>query len=138
MFTMLRGPSVPGSSTGFLIRWPCASASTLCTLLFSTRQKSFMDNTTSAPPGASSTISENIKGKDAEHSRTRDSRMSFRGRSVASVDLFGFPRRRKKEDLMYETAKQLMDTAIKAHMQMFGVDRETASYWIRSASDVMD
>jgi len=37
--------------------------------------------------------------------------MSFRGRSVASVDLFGFPRRRKKEDLMYETAKQLMDTA---------------------------
>jgi hypothetical protein len=54
------------------------------------------------------------------------------------VDLLGFPRRRKKEDLMYETAKQLMDTAIKAHVQMFGVDRETASYWIRSASDVMD
>jgi hypothetical protein len=26
-----------------------------------------MDNTTSAPPAASSTISENIKGKDAEH-----------------------------------------------------------------------
>ncbi len=28
----------------------------------------------------------------------------------------------KKEDAMYETAKQLVDTAIKAHMQMFGVD----------------
>jgi hypothetical protein len=34
----------------------------------------------------------------------------------------------KKEDAMYETAKQLVDTAIKAHMQMFGVDRETARY----------
>jgi hypothetical protein len=43
----------------------------------------------------------------------------------------------KKEDQMYETAKQLMDMAIKAHMQVFGVDRETARYWIRSASDVV-
>jgi hypothetical protein len=43
----------------------------------------------------------------------------------------------KKEDAMCETAKQLVDTAVKAHMQMFGVDRETASYWIRSASDVV-
>jgi len=54
------------------------------------------------------------------------------------VDLFGFPRRRKKEDLMYETAKQLMDTAIKAHMQMHGVDRETARYWVFSASESSD
>ena len=43
----------------------------------------------------------------------------------------------KKEDRMYETAKQLMDTAIKAHMQMFEIDRETAQYWIRSASEVV-
>jgi hypothetical protein len=40
----------------------------------------------------------------------------------------------KREDAMYETAKQLVDTAIKAHLERFGVDRETASYWIRSAS----
>jgi hypothetical protein len=53
------------------------------------------------------------------------------------VDLFGFPRRCKKEDKMYETAKQLVDIAIKAHMQMFGVDPATASYWIRSVSEVM-
>jgi hypothetical protein len=45
--------------------------------------------------------------------------------------------RGKKEDLMYETAKQLVDTAVNTHMQMFGVDRETASYWIRSASEVV-
>jgi len=39
----------------------------------------------------------------------------------------------KREDAMYETAKQLVDTAIKAHMQMFEVDRETARYWVSSA-----
>ncbi len=44
----------------------------------------------------------------------------------------------KKEDSMYETAKLLVDTAIRAHMQMFGVDRETARYWVSSASEVVD
>jgi hypothetical protein len=39
----------------------------------------------------------------------------------------------KKEDAMYETAEQLVGIAIKAHMLKFGVDRETASYWIHSA-----
>jgi hypothetical protein len=39
----------------------------------------------------------------------------------------------KKEDAMYETAKQLVDIAIKTHMQMFGVDYETARYWVCSA-----
>jgi hypothetical protein len=39
----------------------------------------------------------------------------------------------KKEDTMFETAKQLVDIAIKAPLQMFGVDREAASYWIHSA-----
>jgi hypothetical protein len=34
----------------------------------------------------------------------------------------------KREDAMYETAEQLVDIAIKAHMRKFGVDRETASY----------
>jgi hypothetical protein len=38
---------------------------------------------------------------------------------------------------MYEKAKRLVDTAIKAHMQMFGVDRETARYWVCSAADVV-
>ncbi len=44
----------------------------------------------------------------------------------------------KKEDAMYETAKQLVDTTVKAHMQMFRVGRETASYWIRSASETVE
>ena len=44
----------------------------------------------------------------------------------------------KREEAMYETAKQLVDTAIKAHMETFGVDRETATYWIRSASEAVD
>ena len=43
----------------------------------------------------------------------------------------------KKEDAMYATAKQLVDTAINAHMQVFGVDRETARYWVCSASEVV-
>ncbi len=38
---------------------------------------------------------------------------------------------------MYEIAKQLVDTAIKAHMEMFDVDRETARYWVCSAMDVV-
>jgi len=43
----------------------------------------------------------------------------------------------KKEDAMYAAAKQLVDTAIKAHMQVFGVDRETARYWVSSAMEVV-
>jgi len=39
---------------------------------------------------------------------------------------------------MRDTAKVLVDIAIKAHMQQFEVDRETARYWIRSASGVVD
>ena len=39
----------------------------------------------------------------------------------------------KKEDAMWETAKLLVDAAIKAHMQIHDVDRETSSYWINSA-----
>ena len=44
--------------------------------------------------------------------------------------------RRRKQDAMLETAKLLLDTAAKAHMQIHGVDRGTALYWIRSASEV--
>jgi uncharacterized protein (TIGR02246 family) len=44
--------------------------------------------------------------------------------------------RRRKQDAKLETAKLLLDTAAKAHMQIHGVDRETALYWIRSASEV--
>jgi len=43
----------------------------------------------------------------------------------------------KREDAMYETAKHLVDAAVKAHMQMHGVDRETARYLISSAMDVV-
>jgi hypothetical protein len=44
----------------------------------------------------------------------------------------------KKEDAMYETAKQLVDTAVNRHMQMFGIDRETARYWLQSAAEASD
>jgi hypothetical protein len=44
----------------------------------------------------------------------------------------------KREDAMWETAKLLVDTAIKAHMQMHGVDRETARRLIRDAAEVAD
>ena len=38
---------------------------------------------------------------------------------------------------MHETAKQLVDTAIKAHMEIFGVDRKESRYWVCSAMDVV-
>jgi hypothetical protein len=44
----------------------------------------------------------------------------------------------KREDAMYETAKQLVDFAVKAHMEVFGVDRETARYWVNSAMETTD
>jgi hypothetical protein len=44
----------------------------------------------------------------------------------------------KTEDAMWKTAKLLVDAAIKAHMQIHDVDRETASYWISSASEEVD
>jgi hypothetical protein len=39
----------------------------------------------------------------------------------------------QREDAMYETAKQLVDIAIEAHAQKFGIDRETAERWIHDA-----
>jgi hypothetical protein len=39
----------------------------------------------------------------------------------------------RREDAMWETAKLLVDIAIKAHMDVHNVDQKTASYWIRSA-----
>jgi len=42
----------------------------------------------------------------------------------------------KKEEAMWEGAKGLIDSAIKAHMEKYGVDRETARYWINSAAEM--
>jgi hypothetical protein len=39
----------------------------------------------------------------------------------------------KREDEMWESAKLLVDAAIKAHMEKHGVGRESAAYWINSA-----
>ena len=37
---------------------------------------------------------------------------------------------------MLETAKLLLENAVKAHMRIHGVDHDTALYWIRIASEV--
>jgi hypothetical protein len=42
---------------------------------------------------------------------------------------------RRHEEQMRETAKLLLDVAVKAHMKIFSVDRETASYWVRRAAE---
>jgi hypothetical protein len=42
-----------------------------------------------------------------------------------------------KEDAMYETAKLLVESAIRAHMEQFNVSREVAGYWIRSGCEVV-
>jgi len=39
----------------------------------------------------------------------------------------------KRDDAMYESAKRLVDIAIKAHMKMFAVERDISRYWISSA-----
>ncbi len=44
--------------------------------------------------------------------------------------------RRRKQDAMLETAKLLLENAVKAQMQIHGVDHDTALYWIRIASEV--
>jgi hypothetical protein len=44
----------------------------------------------------------------------------------------------QKEDAMWNSAQLLVDTAIHAHMQMHGVDRETARYWVSSAAETVD
>ncbi len=41
----------------------------------------------------------------------------------------------QKEDAMYETAKQLIESAVTAHMELFNVSREIAGYWIRGAAE---
>ena len=44
----------------------------------------------------------------------------------------------KKEDAMWETGKLLVDTAIKAHMQLHNVGRDTALRLLRDAAEVTD
>lgn len=39
---------------------------------------------------------------------------------------------------MYAAARQLVDAAIKTHMEQFGVDHEEASYGICSASGAVE
>jgi hypothetical protein len=41
----------------------------------------------------------------------------------------------KREDVMYETAKQLIESAVAAHMEQFNVSREIAGFWIRGAAE---
>ena len=54
----------------------------------------------------------------------------FPSREAAQQDID----RCKREDVMYETARQLVEIAIEAHMQKFGIDRKAAEYWIHSAT----
>jgi hypothetical protein len=53
----------------------------------------------------------------------------FPTREAAEKDI----ERCKREDALFETAKQLVHIAIEAHAQKFGIDRETARYWVSSA-----
>jgi hypothetical protein len=44
----------------------------------------------------------------------------------------------EREDAMWETAKLMVDTAVKAHMRMHGVDRETSRRLLQDAVEVTD
>ena len=45
-------------------------------------------------------------------------------------------RRCKRQDAMWERARQLIDDAIQKHMTIFEIDRETACNWIRNAAEI--
>ena len=53
----------------------------------------------------------------------------FPTREAAEKDI----ERCKREDALFETAKQLVHIAIEAHAQKFEIDRQAAEYWIHSA-----
>jgi hypothetical protein len=40
----------------------------------------------------------------------------------------------KREDALYEMARQLVEISEEVLMQKFGVDRKTAQYWVSSAT----
>jgi len=75
--TMLRGPSVSGSSTGFLIRWPCAFSVDAMHTSFFQLVKFFMDNTP-PHPGSLSYYFGKHKRKTLNHSGHETPRTSFR------------------------------------------------------------
>lgn len=65
--------------------------------------------------------------------------INARGKQVGTSRTAGAAKQSVRcNDARYETAKHLVNIAIKAHMQMFGVDRETARSWIRSAAERSD
>ena len=45
--------------------------------------------------------------------------------------------RNARKNAMYETAKLLIESAIKAHMEQFNVGREVTCYWIGCGAEVM-
>ena len=56
---------------------------------------------------------------------------SFPTQEAAQQDI----ERCKKKDALWRSARVLVDNAIKAQMQLHGVDRETARYWVFSAAE---
>ena len=46
--------------------------------------------------------------------------------------------RARKDDAMLAHAKTLLDLGVEKHMQKFGVGRDRAVYWIKSAADLME
>jgi hypothetical protein len=44
----------------------------------------------------------------------------------------------RREVQMRETAKQLLDAAINAHMAIYGTGREVSRRWLRDAPEVVD
>jgi hypothetical protein len=41
----------------------------------------------------------------------------------------------EKDDILWQDAKALVETAVEKMMEMHGLDRETAEYWIASAAE---
>jgi hypothetical protein len=76
---------------------------------------------------------------------TNEYRIKAAGKAFIVIDPWGerlvdtFPTREaaekdiarcKREDALYETAKPLIEISEEVLMQRFGIDRETAQYWV--------
>lgn len=59
---------------------------------------------------------------------------SYSSEEAAREDIERF----KKQDAMWETANLLLDAAIKAHMEIHGVDRDTSCRTLKEAAELTE
>lgn len=98
-------------------------------------------------------VAQKLLGASRLHHARRTYHIEHRGRVFIVIDPLGERldpdyltieqaqqgmERHMRDDAMYESAKFLLDTAIKLHMEIHKVDRKTTKYWVTSAMEMLD